>query len=226
MSLKSFLQHLSIPPAPESKAPTRHLVNDVARRHAAGGGKILDLGCGARKLSGCIARMDYVWTPGQNLRGDAHNLPFADSTFSLVICTAVLEHVADYRRAIAEIVRVVKPGGEVWIEIPWLFPAHPGDSEQKADYVRLSASAYAREFAPFEMISFGSALGVGSALATILPEYFALFFSLRNHTIFYDNVRNLCTWLFFPLRWTDRILMGRRWHERIAGGFFFHGRKR
>lgn len=43
--------------------------------------------------------------------GMGEALPFADSSFDLVYCCDVLEHVADLDRVIAESARVLKPGG-------------------------------------------------------------------------------------------------------------------
>jgi SAM-dependent methyltransferase len=40
--------------------------------------------------------------------GDAHRIPFHDSTFDLVVSVGVLEHVADFRRVVEEMVRVSK----------------------------------------------------------------------------------------------------------------------
>ncbi len=42
---------------------------------------------------------------------DVMDLPFADASFDYLICNHVLEHVEDDRRAIAEIHRVLRPGG-------------------------------------------------------------------------------------------------------------------
>jgi SAM-dependent methyltransferase len=55
------------------------------------------------------------------LRGDATNLPFPDATFDVVITSEVLEHIQDDVRAIAEMVRVLKPGGRFAATVPaWL----------------------------------------------------------------------------------------------------------
>jgi len=44
-------------------------------------------------------------------RANADALPFADSTFDAVVVCLVFEHIADHRPAIAEIARVLEPGG-------------------------------------------------------------------------------------------------------------------
>ncbi len=55
------------------------------------------------------------------VKGDALELPFADGTFDCVIASEILEHVPEDEKAIAELVRVLKPGGALAITVPrWL----------------------------------------------------------------------------------------------------------
>ncbi len=56
------------------------------------------------------------------LRGDATRLPFADGTFDRVITSEVLEHIQADVDAIAEFVRVLKPGGTFAATVPTWFP--------------------------------------------------------------------------------------------------------
>ncbi len=56
------------------------------------------------------------------LRADATKLPFADSAFDVVITSEVLEHIQDDVSAIAEMVRVLKPGGNFAATVPAWFP--------------------------------------------------------------------------------------------------------
>ena len=54
-------------------------------------------------------------------RADARRLPFADASFDVVITSEVLEHIGDDVAAIAEMVRVLKPGGRFAATVPaWL----------------------------------------------------------------------------------------------------------
>ena len=48
----------------------------------------------------------------------AESLPFQDDTFASASAVAVLEHLDDDAPAIAEIARVLRPGGRVWITVP------------------------------------------------------------------------------------------------------------
>ena len=56
------------------------------------------------------------------ISGNGQALPFADHQFDKVICSEVLEHIHDYPRVLAEIKRVLKPGGILGISVPRFFP--------------------------------------------------------------------------------------------------------
>lgn len=53
---------------------------------------------------------------------DAARLPFPDASFDRVICSEVLEHVPDPDAALAEIARVLKPGGRFALSVPRWWP--------------------------------------------------------------------------------------------------------
>jgi len=52
---------------------------------------------------------------------DGHRLPFADASQDAVFSSHCLEHIADYRQALAEWFRVLKPGGHLVIVVPHQF---------------------------------------------------------------------------------------------------------
>jgi SAM-dependent methyltransferase len=53
---------------------------------------------------------------------DVTRLPFADASFDIVICSEVLEHIHDHRRAMAELARVLEPSGDLIISVPRRWP--------------------------------------------------------------------------------------------------------
>ena len=55
---------------------------------------------------------------GRFVCGDAGSLPFRAGSFDLVYCYSTIEHVADYRRVLREIVRVLRPGGLLYLHAP------------------------------------------------------------------------------------------------------------
>jgi SAM-dependent methyltransferase len=55
------------------------------------------------------------------VRGDAYRLPFADATFDKVVAAEILEHLPADAVAMAELARVLKPGGRLAVTVPrWL----------------------------------------------------------------------------------------------------------
>jgi ubiquinone/menaquinone biosynthesis C-methylase UbiE len=61
-------------------------------------------------------------------QADAQDLPFEDSSFDVVVCLEVLEHLRDYRRALSEIRRVLKPSGKLIASIPYRKKGGAGDT--------------------------------------------------------------------------------------------------
>ncbi len=114
------------------------------------GDKVLDLGCGEGRhvisayiegdvhSVGVDLSLDDLRTtrdkfadfdePGNAAKSfglssaNALQLPFADDTFDKVICSEVLEHIPDYEGALAEIQRVLKPGGLFCASVPRRWP--------------------------------------------------------------------------------------------------------
>ncbi len=111
------------------------------------GDRLLDLGCGAGRhtfqalrmgadvialdqnvddLRGIDEMVEAMAEAGEikppsapvTLAADALALPFADGHFDRVIASEILEHIPDDRAAIAELARVVRPGGTVAVSVP------------------------------------------------------------------------------------------------------------
>jgi SAM-dependent methyltransferase len=59
---------------------------------------------------------------GTAMAGDARELPFCAAAFDRIIAAEVLEHIADDRAAIAELTRVLRPGGTMAVTVPRWWP--------------------------------------------------------------------------------------------------------
>ncbi len=96
---------------------------DLIDRHAAG--MVLDCGAGRRNTYYAnVVNYEIVAYDSTDVLGVAESLPFRDSSFDAVLSLNVLEHVKDPFRAASELMRVLKPGGELMCCAPFLQPLH------------------------------------------------------------------------------------------------------
>lgn len=69
-----------------------------------------------------MSHLDYVTTdlnsPLASVKADICNLPFDSSSFDVIFCNHVLEHIPDHQKAISELFRVMKPGAWGIFQVP------------------------------------------------------------------------------------------------------------
>lgn len=89
------------------------------------GGLILDCGAGSQSTYyRDVVNFEIVEYPTTDVRGVGEVLPFVDNSFDAVLSLAVLEHVKDPFACAREIMRVLKPGGDLMACVPLLQPVH------------------------------------------------------------------------------------------------------
>jgi SAM-dependent methyltransferase len=115
------------------------------------GDRILDIGCGPGRHTCAASRLKDVLVIGSDvsfdeavqarnrleeqeklglngggiwatLVSDITGLPFPDGFFHLVICAEVLEHIPDQEKAVGEIIRVLRPYGNLVVSVPRYLP--------------------------------------------------------------------------------------------------------
>lgn len=88
-------------------------------------GLVLDCGAGRRPIYyENVVNFDIVAYDTTDVVGVGEELPFNDHTFDAILSNAVLEHVKDPFCCAREIIRVLKPGGELYCCAPFLVPLH------------------------------------------------------------------------------------------------------
>jgi len=117
------------------------------------GTRVLDVGCGEQPLRADVERYGSTYTSvdvHQNAAGTVHFVAAIDSVlppelrangpFDFIVCTEVMEHVADWAMAFENFTSLMAPGSKLLITCPHVFPLH----EEPYDFWR--ATPYALKF--------------------------------------------------------------------------------
>lgn len=146
-----------------------HALPNPARLLVIGGGSV------GRSLSPLydddrieIYSFDIYASPTVQFVADAHKLPLADDFFDAVIVQAVLEHVLEPDKVVAEIWRVLKADGLVYAETPFMQHVHEG----AYDFTRYTESGHRYLFRNFSRVDSGVCGGPGMQLMWSV-DYFA-----------------------------------------------------
>ena len=134
---------------------------------------------------------------------DGHDLPFQDGAFDGVIVQAVLEHVVDPFRCVAEIHRVLKPSGLVYAATPFMQQVHAG----RYDFTRFTHLGHRRLFRRFEEVESGAVAGPGTALVWSIVYFLGALSANRRLSVL---LRYVGTILFFWVKYFDYLVIDRR----------------
>lgn len=198
---------------------------EAVLRRAPDGARILDLGAGGRQIAPGVLCVDFVPFPNTRLVADVHRLPVRTGTVDVLFATGLLEHVDDERAVIAEMVRVLRPGGLAHVELPFLQQFH----EDPIDCRRLTIDGLAREMkrAGLEPVSSGFHIGPTVTILTLLAYYGALLFEGESKAsrAVSTGVFLVLSGVFYPFKYLDRWLIRKRTAHRLAFGVFCTARK-
>lgn len=164
-------------------------------------GNLLDVGCGEMPYRTFMSKgLDYVGIDvpqagAFSMQGheeiisfDGSHIPFPDATFDTVLCTEVLEHSPEPAALIAEMERVLKPGGLLIATVPFSARVHYAPH----DFHRFSKYALARMFRAFPDVSIAER---GNDIAVIANKLIVL------------AVRMIRPSRWSPVRWPLLLLL-------------------
>lgn len=184
------------------------------------GARLLNLGSGFRASPPGFVAVDREAYPEVGIVGDLTALPLKSDSNDAILCEMVLEHVPDARAALREFHRVLRPGGRVYLAVPFLWPYHASPH----DYWRWTTSGLERDFAGFEKLASGISGGPTTTLVNVLHEWLAMVLSLNIDALYRVFYLALMPALF-PFKFLDVLVSRHRHAGKIAALVYFHGRK-
>ncbi len=180
--------------------------------------KVLELGCGKRRRASHIINADLMPYPVVDVVTDAHHLAFRKEVYDAVIVDAMLEHVSDPQAVVREIYDVLKAGGYIYAEIPFLQMYHPAPR----DFQRYTVEGIDKLFSAFRKIEAGVAVGPTSAVCGMLQEYVPM---LINIPVIRTILYYLIGWTGAILRYLDILLVRNKNAHILASSLYYYGRK-
>lgn len=161
--------------------------------------------------------VDLTEIEGVDVVADIQKLPFATGSLAAIDCDAVLEHVPDANAAVAELYRVLKPGGYLHVVVPFCqaFHAYP------SDYRRWTTEGLKQLLAEFEILDVGVRAGPTATLLSVFLEYLKLPFGDTLGKAIYAGAG----WILWPLRYLDVWLNRKPNAQVLAHAVFVLARK-
>jgi SAM-dependent methyltransferase len=147
---------------------TRVTLGRFIEAHASSG-RTLDLGAQSGPYGAYFPHrvsLDLRRGPGVQVVGDAQALGIADAVFEVVLCTEVLEHLPEPQKAIDEMFRVLKPGGELLLTTRFLFPIH----DAPHDYFRYTKYGLRHLLRRFDILELQEETDAVGTLAVLLQR--------------------------------------------------------
>jgi SAM-dependent methyltransferase len=174
-------------------------------------GKLLDAGCGTmpfrQYLEGCVAEYHSLdvekRVPEVEFVADVQDMRIVSSgSYDTVFCSEVLEHIPEPKRAIAEVRRILRPGGKCIFTVPYLSRLH----EEPFDYFRYTRHGLQfllekNGFRVLEIVSTGSLFSFLGHQLSMVAVCSVWHIPVLKYGIFWLNAL-LCT---LPCYWLDRL---------------------
>jgi SAM-dependent methyltransferase len=201
---------------PYELLPERAVILDIGSKDAKG-----KYAFGTPPENAKIVCVDIEDGPGVDVVADAHNLHMIeDESVDLVVIISVLQYMEDPWAAIAELWRVLKVGGVIYISSPFILHL----SNDPVDYYRFTPEGLKLICKKFKCLDYGFNRGPASTFLQLMVHFLAILFSFGSKKLYGINV-DIFKWLFFWIKYLDIVIARYSYSDIVCTGVFFIGKK-
>lgn len=142
---------------------------------------------------------------------DGYRLPFPDNTFNLIVAQATMKHMANPKKFLKEVYRVLDNKGVFYSEYAYFLMFHrwPGD------YFRFTPLGIKELLKDFKVIEMGPNRGPSYVIVEVLSIYIGSLLSFNNKYLF-SFFRIITGWILHPLRFLDLYLLKIKWSDLMC----------
>jgi SAM-dependent methyltransferase/uncharacterized protein YbaR (Trm112 family) len=179
----------------------------------------LSIGGGPQRQHPNLTNLNAGPFPNVDVVADAHQLPYADESIDAIYCEAVLEHLSQPIRAVQEMHRVLKKGGEAFVVTPFL-QAYHGYPHHYQNFT-LTGHRYLFNSNGFEIMEAGTCVGPVYTIFNLTSKF------IRSYLPSILSLPLLIFWnlLGVILRPIDRVLNERENSHILASTTYLIARK-
>lgn len=182
---------------------------------------VIDIGSGPERLGKEFINVDVFPFPEVDIVSNATQLPFKDDSIDATVSESLLEHVPDASLVAKEMIRVVRPGGYIYVSAPFIHPYHASPD----DFNRWTISGLKHMFSDLEIIKAGVRSGPWSALLMFMAYWLGVIFSFGSKKVA-PFLAHIFMLILGPLKYLDYFFMKIPGSEAVATHLYILGRKK
>jgi SAM-dependent methyltransferase len=186
------------------------------------GSVVLDVGSGPERIGEECINVDMFPFPQVDVVADAAALPFRTGSIDGVVSESLMEHVSHPRVVAMEMMRVLRPGGLLYVSAPFIHPYHASPD----DFNRWTMSGLRELFSgDLEIVESGVRSGPWSAFLMFLAYWLGVICTFGNRKLapFFAHFFML---VLGPLKYPDLLFAKMPGAETVAAHLYLIGRKK
>ncbi len=216
--IKKYIKRITTTPNISIRMFNSNKILDVLTNNENSKDVIVSIGGGPKRDRNNIINLNIDTYLDVDIVGDAHNLPFKNNSIDGIVINAVLEHLESPIIAVNEIFRVLKKGGYVLAETPFLqhyhgYPLH---------FQNYTLTGHNYLFKKFKILQSGPIEGPFCTLSNLVMN-------IPEDLITNKYVRKIILYIFaiclLPIRMLDIFLINNRNVYKLTSGVYVFAQK-